>query len=132
MACVTGKPIGVGISGGSITIGTGTKTFNEDGFFGRIVSWINATYPHADHKFVNGGMGGSTSGYMAQCIERYLPGLAEMDIIFLEFDLQDPFVSMAPLDNPIRSVLFCACRDLMTVQSKSEKAVEACNLELLM
>ena len=89
-----GKPIGVGISGGSITIGTGTKTFNEDGFFGRIVSWINATYPHSDHKFVNGGMGGSTSGYMAQCIERYLPGLSEMDIIFLEFDLQDPFVEI--------------------------------------
>lgn len=101
-----GKPVGVGISGGSITIGTGTKTFNEDGFFGRIVSWINATYPHPDHKFVNGGMGGSTSGYMAQCIERYLPSLSDMDIIFLEFDLQDPYVPLIPLDNPVRSAPF--------------------------
>ncbi|KAK9861685.1 hypothetical protein WJX84_001496 [Apatococcus fuscideae] len=97
-----GKPVGVGISGGSITIGTGTKIFNEDGFFGRIVSWINATYPHPDHTFVNGGMGGSTSGYMAQCIERYLPSLSDMDIIFLEFDLQDPYVPLIPLDNPVR------------------------------
>ena len=108
----------MGISGGSITIGTGTKTFNEDGFFGRIVSWINATYPHRDHKFVNGGMGGSTSGYMAQCIERYLPSLSDMDIIFLEFDLQDPYVPLVPLDNPVRSAMpaFCSLAQLTSSQ----------------
>ena len=105
----TGDPVGIGITGGSITIGTGTENPAYDGFFGRIIDWVNATYPHPNHIFENGGMGGSTSAYMAQCIERYIAALPDMDIIFVEFDLQDPFEPRIELDNPVRCVYSYSC-----------------------
>ncbi|KAK9829249.1 hypothetical protein WJX72_004751 [[Myrmecia] bisecta] len=84
-----GDAISMGFAGGSVTIGSGTPNFSLDGYVSQVFDWVNQTFPHTKHKLVNGGMGGITSGYIANCLDHFIP--VDLDIVFLEFTVNDYF-----------------------------------------
>eukprot|EP00884_Botryococcus_braunii_P022667 jgi/Botrbrau1/9084/Bobra.178_2s0016.1 len=83
------QPISVVALGGSITNGGETfVTRMEDSFVGRLFSWLNSTFPHAEHRFLNAGTSASESSFFSACLSDHLLH-NNADLVFLEFDIND-------------------------------------------
>ena len=81
MACVAGKPITIVVLGGSITCGGNTRV-EEEMWSYRVFMWINATYPHVNHTYMNSAKPATPSMVIAGCLDAYVP--EDVDLVLLE------------------------------------------------
>ena len=79
---LTGQPVRVLEIGGSITLTQGATPWT-DGYTPRFNSWIEQTFPHADHRLRFVGFGGGTSAIYAVCAHHV--ARSDDDLITLEF-----------------------------------------------
>ncbi|KAH7097130.1 hypothetical protein BKA62DRAFT_717387 [Auriculariales sp. MPI-PUGE-AT-0066] len=79
-----GEPIVYGIIGGSLSRGHGCHCTT---FHRQIFDWINATWPHEGHRYVDGSVGARGSNYFKFCHIEHLP--QDADIVVLELSLND-------------------------------------------
>eukprot|EP00798_Chlamydomonas_sp_ICE-L_P024266 gene24266-9867_t len=98
--------------GGSITYGVGVKNQTE-AFPDLLKDWMRKAFPGPEHEMHNGAVRGTTSTYMALCLELHLPP-GDLDIVLIEYAINDtprPSPSMAPgsrraaLERLLRKVL---------------------------
>ncbi|KAJ9106092.1 hypothetical protein QFC21_001232 [Naganishia friedmannii] len=86
----SGKPISVGVIGGSVSTGHG---LNRDGptnekegplnMHRQVYDWIQRKFPNKDHKFANGAIPASGSNYFATCFAEHIPEDADLVLIEL-------------------------------------------------
>lgn len=82
-----GEQITVGFLGGSITQGS-LATKDEFSYAYRVFSWWKNTFPNANIKYVNGGIGGTTSHYgVSRAITDVL--MYQPDIVIVDFSVND-------------------------------------------
>ncbi|QRV91601.1 GDSL-like lipase/acylhydrolase family protein [Ceratobasidium sp. AG-Ba] len=81
----SGKPINIGVLGGSVTHGHGAAEGQRwtDLFFG----WWNATYPHEHNVFVNGAVPATGSEYFSVCALEHID--EEVDLVIIEMAIND-------------------------------------------
>lgn len=82
-----GKPVVVGVVGGSISFGQGASDRDTTSWVARIFNWIRTTYPHANHTLVNGAVPATPSAYMALCWRYYVP--RQPDLMIVEYNVND-------------------------------------------
>ncbi|KAL4421917.1 hypothetical protein ABPG77_005201 [Micractinium sp. CCAP 211/92] len=82
---LAGKPIKVVTLGGAVAQGRGTSDAAATSYPSRLFQFINASFPHGGHVFVNRGRAGASSGALAACLARDVPG--DADLITLDFTL---------------------------------------------
>ena len=81
-----GQPITAVLLGGSITAGTGLTAL-ENSWGSRFFHWVQATFPHQQHRLVNEAMPAVSSAYIAPCVEALVPG--NTDLVIMEFSFND-------------------------------------------
>lgn len=86
--CCSGQPVTVALLGGSWTSGSGVENTSNT-WAAQFFAWVNATFPNPDHMFINNSTRGATSGFVAPCLNTYVP--ADTDLIVLEFDINDGY-----------------------------------------
>ncbi|KAI7839277.1 hypothetical protein COHA_006975 [Chlorella ohadii] len=86
-ALMAGQPITAVTIGGSVARGAGS-TRPERAFPAMFFSFLNATFPHPQHTFLNKAIGGTTSGIFATCAEKLVP--PETDLVVVEFTFNEP------------------------------------------
>ncbi|GAB4816347.1 hypothetical protein N2152v2_003393 [Parachlorella kessleri] len=84
---LAGQPITAVAIGGSITAGMGSMG-REFAWPGRFRAWLNATFPHPGHVVVNKGVGATTSGLFALCLDTML-AQQDVDLVIVEFSWND-------------------------------------------
>ncbi|KAL4427825.1 hypothetical protein ABPG75_001914 [Micractinium tetrahymenae] len=93
---LAGQPIKVYALGGSVTGGGGSSYPPATAYVSRFFRWINATFPHRDHVFVNRAIPASTAFLFATCLSHHVP--ADADLVTLEFTVNErkeaPFTSI--------------------------------------
>jgi lysophospholipase L1-like esterase len=101
----SGKPITVGVIGGSIT--QGAKASNEAHRYGNLVAdWWRKTFPSAEITFINAGIGATGSSYGAMRIQRDLLA-RQLDFVIVEYAVNDPNTqaSAETFEGVIRQIL---------------------------
>lgn len=71
-ALQAGRPITAVVVGGSISKGAGSSR-PDRAFPARFFEYLNASWPHPGHTFLNKAVGGTTSGLFATCAEALVP-----------------------------------------------------------
>lgn len=84
---MSGDKITVGFIGGSITMGSLSST-PESCYAYLVYKWWKDKFPKADIRYINAGVGATTSQYGAARIERDILGFGP-DIVFAEFSVND-------------------------------------------
>ena len=79
----TGKPITMVALGGSITCGADTRRLEQQWTY-LVFMWINATFPHANHTYLNRCRPATPSMMIGACLEVYLPHDLAVDLVLLE------------------------------------------------
>ncbi len=100
-----GEGVTIGVIGGSIT--QGTKASVEAHRYGNLIAqWWRDTFPAAQIKFVNAGIGATGSNYGAMRLTRDLLG-ANPDFVVVEYAVNDPNVqdSAETLEGIVRQLL---------------------------
>ncbi|PRW56718.1 hypothetical protein C2E21_4783 [Chlorella sorokiniana] len=86
-ALMAGQPITAVVIGGSVSRGAGS-TRPDRAFPAMFFSFLNASFPHPQHAFLNKAIGGTTSGIFATCAEKLVP--PETDLVVVEFTFNEP------------------------------------------
>lgn len=83
-----GEPVTIAAVGGSVTTGQGATTNDGviQGYVQMYFKYINDTWPHTDHVFINTGFGGTTSSIYTMCVEAMLD---DADMAIVEFSVND-------------------------------------------
>ncbi|KAL4447553.1 hypothetical protein ABPG75_004772 [Micractinium tetrahymenae] len=110
---VAGKPIKVYTLGASVTRGIGT-TDRRYSYASRFFEYINSTFPHSDHVFVNRGIGGTSSAIYSVCAEHMVKQNA--DLVVLEFSANDK--RDAPYSDPERKGYEQLIRKLLNMRGR--------------
>ncbi|MEQ1839518.1 MAG: SGNH/GDSL hydrolase family protein, partial [Verrucomicrobiales bacterium] len=100
-----GEGVTIGVIGGSIT--QGAKASGEAHRYGNLIAqWWRDTFPAAQIKFVNAGIGATGSNYGAMRLTRDLLG-ANPDFVVVEYAVNDPNVqdSAETLEGIVRQLL---------------------------
>jgi len=83
-----GKPVVVGVIGGSITAGAGASN-GEKAYGSLVAGWWRQAFPQSKVEFVNAGVGATGSAYGALRYRRDL-GARKPDFVLVEFAVNDP------------------------------------------
>jgi hypothetical protein len=88
--CCAGQPIAAVALGGSITGGGDIyyPRLKTDSFVGQAFTWLNTTFPHAEHRFHNGALSATGSTLFAICLKGHIR-YEDVDLVILEFDIND-------------------------------------------
>ncbi|KAL4444162.1 hypothetical protein ABPG75_011899 [Micractinium tetrahymenae] len=84
---LAGKPVSVAFLGGSLTVGFAADRIGQTNFAARFLTWIKETFPGAEHRLVNGGLGGTGTSYYTMCVSRHVA--PDVDLVFLETNVND-------------------------------------------
>ena len=76
-----GNPIKVVVIGGSITCGGNTYT-EDQRWINQVFQWINATWPHPEHKLTNACKPATPSMLFSFCMHQSVPD--DTDLLFME------------------------------------------------
>lgn len=71
-ALAAGRPVTAVVVGGSVARGAGSSR-PDRAFPARFFQFLNASWPHPGHTFLNKAVGGTTSGLFATCAEALVP-----------------------------------------------------------
>ncbi|KAL4442048.1 hypothetical protein ABPG77_011309 [Micractinium sp. CCAP 211/92] len=89
---LAGLPITAATLGGSVTVGAGSsgqKGGSKPNAYPQLFfRFLNASFPHRDHVFLNRGIGATTSGIYAVCADRMLP--QSVDLVVVELTFNEP------------------------------------------
>ena len=88
---VAGEPLEFAVVGGSVSAGSTLGIHRREGLFlwhGRLLQWLNHTYPDAAHRRVNGAVPASTPAYVEGCLSFHVPPTAQL--IFVEYSVNTP------------------------------------------
>ena len=101
-----GHPLHLAAVGGSSTAGHSLARDSEDLYHRRLGSWINSSFPHADHHVVNSGTPAAGPQYMEKCLSSQLMG--NENLVLIEYtqniDLHTPQDGLA-LERLLRRLL---------------------------
>ena len=76
-----GQPVSVVAMGGSITCGGNTRSEDEHWSY-RVFQWINSTFPHANHTYLNSCKPATPSFVVGACLRDYIPD--QVDLVLFE------------------------------------------------
>lgn len=110
---MAGKPVKVYTLGASVTRGIGT-TDRQYSYASRFFQYINSTFPHRHHEFVNRGIGGTSSAIYSVCAEHMVK--QDADLVVLEFSANDK--RDAPYSDPERKGYEQLIRKLLNMQGR--------------
>ena len=82
-----GEAVKIAALGGSVTVGHNVEN-KQTAWLYRVFDWVNTTFPHPDHEFINAAIPAVTSAYVAPCVLDLLPG--NLDLVFLVCSFQMP------------------------------------------
>ncbi|TXT11073.1 hypothetical protein VHUM_01824 [Vanrija humicola] len=100
-----GEPFTVAAIGGSVSKGRGltppknapqdadgeihgaTTLYSRENLHFLVFDWLNATFPNAGNRFVNGAQGGVGAGYFAWCFKEHIP--TDVDLVLVELGIND-------------------------------------------
>ena len=82
-----GEPVKIAALGGSVTVGHNVQN-KQTAWLYRVFDWINTTFPHPEHQFINKAIPAVTSAYIAPCVLNLLPD--DLDLILLVSSLLWP------------------------------------------
>ena len=85
---LSGQPVTVVMSGGSVTIGQGA--IYDHPYAKRFFQWIQETFPNPKHVLRNAAMSGITSAVASVCAKTLIP---DADLVIIEFTANDPIPS---------------------------------------
>lgn len=95
------KRLTVSVLGGSISAGIGAE--DAPAWVDRLEQYLKDTYGKVAGVNVtvnNGAVPGTTSSYMAACVNLHIP--KDADIVIIEYSVNDDWQAYPPLDNPVR------------------------------
>jgi lysophospholipase L1-like esterase len=100
-----GERITIGVIGGSITAGA-LASQPENRYGDRVAAWWRSTFPKANVRFVNAGIGATGSDYGALRVKRDLLS-QHPDLVVVEYAVNDPNTQFAAetMEGSIRQVL---------------------------
>ena len=78
---LAGNPVKVVVIGGSITCGGNTYT-EDQRWINQVFQWINATWPHPEHKLTNACKPATPSMLFSFCMHQSVPD--DTDLLFME------------------------------------------------
>jgi hypothetical protein len=81
-----GKPIKLGVLGGSISWGSAVAR-GQDDWFSLVTAHLKAAFPAANVTGRNGCVPATPSSFMNMCLEQYLE--EDVDLVFLEYAVND-------------------------------------------
>ena len=73
--------------GGSITCGADTFYLEQQWSY-QVFMWVNATFPHANHTYLNRCRAGTPSMVVGACLDSYVP--EKVDLIIIEVSRSHP------------------------------------------
>lgn len=89
---LAGLPITAAMLGGSVTVGAGSsgqKGGSKPNSYPQLFfRFLNASFPHREHVFLNKGIGATTSGIYAVCADKMLP--EGVDLVVVELTFNEP------------------------------------------
>ncbi|PSC68096.1 hypothetical protein C2E20_8274 [Micractinium conductrix] len=85
---LAGQAITAVTLGGSVTIGAGSTRTNVTSYAPMFFQFLNFSFPHRDHQFLNKGIGATTSGIFAVCADKMLP--PDSDLVVVELTYNEP------------------------------------------
>lgn len=99
----SGMPITAVAYGTSITASGGCMRDcrHERGWYSRLFDWMNSTYPHKDHRFVNLGKRGGGLNNVDHCLRTLAP--RKVDLFFTEWAVAEP--PSDAMERNIRTIL---------------------------
>lgn len=108
MPCVAfaEKQLTVSVIGASISAGIGAE--DAPAWVDRLEQYLKDTYGKVAGVNItvnNGAVPGTTSAYMAACVNLHVP--RDADIIIVEYSVNDDWQVYPPMDNPTRCALLC-------------------------
>jgi DNA polymerase alpha subunit B len=95
------KKLTVSVLGASISAGIGAE--DAPAWVDRLEQYLKDTYGKVAGVNVtvnNGAVPGTTSAYMAACVNLHVP--RDADIVVVEYSVNDDWQVYPPLDNPVR------------------------------
>lgn len=97
----TDKKLTVSVLGASISAGIGAE--DAPAWVDRLEQYLKDTYGKVAGVAVtvnNGAVPGTTSAYMAACVNLHVPH--DADIVIIEYSVNDDWEVYPPMDNPVR------------------------------
>lgn len=108
-AAAAEKQLTVSVVGASISAGIGAE--DAPAWVDRLEQYLKDTYGKVAGVNItvnNGAVPGTTSAYMAACVNLHVP--RDADIIIVEYSVNDDWQVYPPMDNPVRCArLLKAC-----------------------
>lgn len=86
-----GQHVHVSIVGGSISAGSTLGIQHRHAkwlWHGKFFEWLNATWPHSDHRHFNGAVPASTPGYVTGCLSFHAPQTSHLVVV--EYSVNSP------------------------------------------
>ncbi|GFR48090.1 hypothetical protein Agub_g9777 [Astrephomene gubernaculifera] len=83
------KPTKIGVIGGSVSWGQGTRKRGEDDWFSVLSKWLLDAFPESNITTRNGCTPGVPASYMILCLELSVD--PDVDLVFVEFTLNNGF-----------------------------------------
>jgi lysophospholipase L1-like esterase len=100
-AAAAEKQLTVSVVGASISAGIGAE--DAPAWVDRLEQYLKDTYGKVAGVNItvnNGAVPGTTSAYMAACVNLHVP--RDADIIIVEYSVNDDWQVYPPMDNPVR------------------------------
>jgi len=88
---LNGEGLEFAVVGGSVSAGSTLGIHRREGLFlwhGRFLQWLNASFPDAAHRRINGAVPASTPAYVEGCLSFHVPATAQL--IFVEYSVNTP------------------------------------------
>lgn len=81
VSLLAGKPVSIGVIGGSISWGHAVNRGVED-WFSVLSGWVNATFPQSRVTARNGCVPATLSEYVSMCLKQFVND--DVDVVFVE------------------------------------------------
>ncbi|KAI7839286.1 hypothetical protein COHA_006984 [Chlorella ohadii] len=110
---LAGQPIKVVMLGGSVTGGGGASA-PDLAYAARFFQFVNTSFPHSEHVFINRAIAASTAFLYAPCLRHHVP--QDADLVVLEFTVNER--AEAPMTSPERRSYEQVIRQLLGYPSQ--------------
>ncbi|EFN56843.1 hypothetical protein CHLNCDRAFT_144427 [Chlorella variabilis] len=84
---LSGQAVTVVSIGGSVSWGHGASVRGQTDLPALVFQWMNATFPHPQHKFLNQAISATPSNYFTLCLQWHVP--PDADLVLMEFNPND-------------------------------------------
>ncbi|KAL6782488.1 hypothetical protein ACKKBG_A06970 [Auxenochlorella protothecoides x Auxenochlorella symbiontica] len=84
---LAGRPLSVGVLGGSLTFGRGATTRGKTDWAPLVFDWVRRAFPGTQHELRNGAIPAAPSEWASFCMHEHLPPAP--DVVLVEYIIND-------------------------------------------